>query len=297
MWAKNILIYRRPERVPADIEAQLAKHPPVKPGALDWFTQGWVSPAPFRDEIAPSFGGFRVIKLRRDDKVLPAPVIKAALRAKVADVERREHRKVGRKEQRELKGQVTDELLAKAMTKDSYTTAWMNDEYLFIDAGSANKGETVLSALNEAMSPFVGSRLNTHTSPTGAMTAWIRDGEAPGDFVLDSDCALEDPATGAKVTVKGGDLTAEEVRKHIEAGMVVKSVGLIWRNRVKATLTDKLQVKRLKFLEIVQEDVKEAGDDADAVFEATFRAMSGELSALVADLVSALGGFQEGGDE
>jgi recombination associated protein RdgC len=297
MWAKNILVYRRPERVPADIETDLAKHPPVKPAALEWFTQGWVSPAPFREDIAPSFGGFHVIKLRRDDKVLPAPVIKAALRAEVADVQRREHRKVGRKEQRELKEQVTDELLAKAMTKDSYTTAWMNDEYLFIDAGSASKGETILSALNEALSPFVGSRLNTQTSPTGAMTSWILAGEAPGDFVLDSDCSLEDPTTGTKVTVKGGDLTTEEVRKHIEAGMVVKSVGLIWRDRVKLTLTDKLQVKRLKFLEVVQEDVKEAGDDADAVFEAIFRAMSGELSALVADLVSVLGGFQEGGDE
>ncbi|MEX3983838.1 recombination-associated protein RdgC [Paraburkholderia sp. EG287A] len=297
MWAKNILVYRRTERVPADLEAKLAAKPPVKPGALEWFSQGWVSPAPFREEVAPSFGGFHVVKLRRDDKVLPGPVIKAALRAKVAEVERRERRKVGKKEQKELKEIVTDELLAKAMTKDSYTTAWMNDDYVFIDAGSASKGETVLSALNETAPTFLATLLSTQSSPSNAMTAWVQAGEAPGDFELDSDLALEDPASGAKVTVRGGDLTSEEVRKHIEAGMVVKSVSLIWRDRVKVTLTDKLQLKKLKFLEVVQEDVKSAGDDADAVFEAIFRAMSAEVAAIVADLIKELGGLQEGSDE
>lgn len=300
MWAKNILIYRRGGESLSDLEAQLARRKPVKPGTLEWFTQGWVPPAPFREEVAPAFGGFRIVKLQREDKVLPAPVIKAALKAKVADIARREGRKVGRKEQKQLKAEVTDELLAKAMTKESFTTAWLDERYVFVDSSSANKGETLLSALREALPPFPVALLRTNRSVGAAMTNWLAAAEAPGDFTLDADCTLEDPEKGgAKVTIRRADLTAEEVRKHIESGLQATSVALTWRDRISFVLTDKFQLKRIKFLEVVKEDLKDIGDDADAVFEATFRAMSGELAALVADLVSELGGFeaQETGDE
>jgi len=294
MWPKNILVYRRNGESLADLEAQLARRPPVKPGALEKFADGWGHPAPFRDDVAPTFAGFRLVKLTREEKVLPAPVIKAALAERVADVQRREGRKVTRKEKRELKEQVTEALLAKALTKVGHTLAWMNDDYVFIDAGSHNKGETLLSKLREALPPFPAMLPRLNMSPRAAMTSWLAAGEAPGDFELDCDCTLEDSAEGgAKVTVRRATLTDDDVRKHIELGKQATSCGFVWRDRIRFVLTDTLQLKRIQFLEVVQAEARdEAEDDQDAMFEATFRIMSADLAALVADLVVALGGFE-----
>jgi recombination associated protein RdgC len=58
---------------------------------------------------------------------------------------------------------------------------------------------------------------------------------------------------------------------------------------VSFVLTDKLQVKRLEFLEMNKDDAE--GDDVDPAeqFDIDFAVMAGELGRLLKDLTSALG--------
>jgi DNA recombination-dependent growth factor C len=53
------------------------------------------------------------------------------------------------------------------------------------------------------------------------------------------------------------------------------------------------RLKRLQFLDVLQEEASQAGDDAPALFEATFLLYTNELGDLITDLVAALGGLQE----
>jgi recombination associated protein RdgC len=65
--------------------------------------------------------------------------------------------------------------------------------------------------------------------------------------------------------------------------------GMTWSDRVSFVLTDKLQVKRLEFLEMSKDPA--AGDDVDPAeqFDIDFAVMAGELAGLLKDLWQALG--------
>lgn len=293
MWAKNIVFYRRDAFSLADLDNRLAKRPCHKPTGLDWFTQGWVAPAVFFDQLAPKIGDYLLVALKRFDKVLPGAVIKAALEEKVNEIELKEARKVGRKEKKQLKEQITDDLLPKALLKESQTYAWLGSEFVFVNAGSHNKAENVLSELRDAMPPFPCALPRTKVSPSAAMTDWLASGEAPGDFELGADVNMQDGSTeGAKVTVRRGDLTADDVRKHIESGKQVTAMSLTWRDRIRFTLTDNMLIKGIKYLDVMQEEVSNEADAA-SLFDASFRLVSKELEAMVLELVEALGGFEE----
>jgi len=67
-------------------------------------------------------------------------------------------------------------------------------------------------------------------------------------------------------------------------------LGLTWNDRLSFVLTDKSQVKRLAFLDILQNGSDQTSLDAEEQFDANFALMAGELSRMIPDLLAALGG-------
>lgn len=298
MWFKQASIFVLGE--PVDTEAlskQLEKRPFSEPTGLDWFSQGWVTPAShLENPVFTLQNAYALVCLRRDDKVLPAGVIREALNKKIDQIEADELRKVSRKEQLSLKEQVTDDLLPRAFTAASHTHAYLDQSrgFLLVDSASAQKAERLVSELREALPPFPCAIPRVKVAPHAVMTDWLAAGEAATGFELDSDATLKDAnENGAKVTVRRADLTAEEIRQHIAAGKQVTELGLIYRERIRFVLTDQLQLKRLQFLDVLQEEASQAGDDMATLFEATFMLMAEELGELVTDLIAALGGLVE----
>lgn len=298
MWFKQLSIYVLGN--PVDTEAlneQLAKRMYLAPGGLDWFSEGWISPADHLDQ--PVFtlrDAHALVSLRRDDKVLPDGVIRDALDKKVAEIEATEQRKVGRKEKLAMKEQITDDLLPRAFSRSSRTNAYLDQSrgFLMVDSASPSKAERLLSALREALPPFPATLPRTKVAPHTLMTDWLAAGEASGDFVLDADATLQDSSeNGAKIKISRADLTAEEIRQHIATGKQVTELGLIWRERIRFVLTDQLRLKRVQFLDVLQEEASQAGDDAASLFEATFLLMREELGELVTDLIAAMCGLVE----
>ena len=64
---------------------------------------------------------------------------------------------------------------------------------------------------------------------------------------------------------------------------------MTWNERVSFVLTDMAQVKKIKLLDVVLDGVQENGKDDDG-FDADAAIVTGELSALIPDLLEALGG-------
>lgn len=297
MWLKQLSIYILGKPVDAKaLNEQLVKRVYVAPGGLDWFSEGWINPADHLDQPVFTQRGAALVSLRRDDKVLPDGVIRDALDKKIAEIERQALRKVGRKEKLALKEQITDDLLPRAFSRSSRTNAYLDHPsgFLMVDSASPSKAERLLSALREALPPFPATLPRAKVAPHTLMTDWLAAGEASGDFVLDADATLQDSSeNGAKIKISRADLTAEEIRQHIATGKQVTELGLIWRERIRFVLTDQLRLKSVQFMDVLQEEASQSGDDAASLFEVTFLLMSEELGELVTDLIAAMGGLVE----
>jgi recombination associated protein RdgC len=129
------------------------------------------------------------------------------------------------------------------------------------------------------------------------MTSWV--GEATSavnsheNFSLGDECELSDPKeTGSVIRCKHQDLASNEINSHLQAGMVVSKLGLIWLNGIEFILDDQLAIKRLRFADNIQEkaDSFEA-QNSDEQFAIEFSVMTLELSSFIKHLIDALGGI------
>lgn len=297
MFIKQASFYVIPGNIDFDtLATALSTRPFQHCNGLDWYAEGWVPPAGHVDGPVFTSRGTGLVALKREDKVLPAATIREHLDAKVAEIEDKDLRKVGRKEKQALKEQVTDDLLPRAFTRSGWTMAYIDNRrgYLVVDTATASKSEALVSKLREALPPFPAALPRTQIAPHAAMTAWLAEGEAPPGFDLDAECELKDASeNGAIIRAKRHDLTADEIRQHIATGKQCTRLGLIYRERIRFVLTDQLQLRSVQFLDVLQEEAAQAGDDRGALFEAACILMVEEFGELLDELVEALGGLEE----
>ena len=209
-------------------------------------------------------------------------------------MEAAEHRKIGRKEKQALKEQITDDLLPRAFTRNGRLSAYLDSKrrWLVVESATASKAEALVSKLREALPPFPAALPRTRIAPHTLMTDWLAGGKLADGFELDADCELKDSSeNGAVIRCSRMDLAADEIRQHIATGKQVTRLGLIWHEQIRFVLTENLQLKRIQFLDVLQEEASHAGDDSASLFEASFTLMSEALGELIDALVDALGGL------
>ena len=230
-------------------------------------------------------------------KLLPSTIIRQVAKERSAEVARKQAHPVGRKQMREIRDEVTNELLPRALSRRTTTRAWIDStgKWLAVDAAADKKAEEFLEALRRAEENFPCKRLDTQRSPGAAMTNWLATGKAPQSFSIDQDLELQS-SDMSKATVRyvRHPLEGRDIRDHISAGKTAIRLGLTWQDKISFVLTDQLHIKRITFLELLKsEPAADSESDAgneDEQFDADFALMTGELSLMLADLVNALGG-------
>ena len=194
---------------------------------------------------------------------------------------------------KELREQVTTELLPRAFTRIRKTFAWLNVQagWLVVDAASERKAEDVLELLRRSLYTFPLAPLRTERSPMLAMAGWLA-GEAPEGFTIDQDFALQSIAEDrARATFKGHDLEDAHVIEHLEAGRMPIKLAMTFDDRLSFVLTDRGALKRIDFLDVIRDQVAaDEHEDAQALFDAEFALMTGELLRLLPAIVAAMGG-------
>jgi recombination associated protein RdgC len=294
MWFKNLSVYRLPVNYPLDLvklEDSLARNALQPCGNQDKESQGWVSPRG-DDRLLYVLNQQVLIALGVEQKLLPGSIVTQFAKDRAAELEEQQGYKLGRKQLRELKEQITEELLPRAFVRRRVTWAWIDpvNGWLVIDAATPLKAEELLERLNKTVDDLPARILHTELSPAAAMTDWLLAGEAPTGFSIDRDlelCAADD----GKATVRyvRHALEGEEIQQHIAAGKTATKLGLTWNDRISFVLGDQLQIKRLTFLDILKENADQ-GDNADEQFDIDFTLMTGEAAKLLADVVEALDG-------
>ena len=297
MWFKQLTIYPLNKDKLPDLEmlANKLQEAAFKPCmGLDWDSVGFSSPVSFSPEMVfPAQNTWR-IALKKEEKVLPAAVVRDILDEKINEIREIEGRNVGRKEKIELKENITDDLLPRAFTKSSKTEAIIDSQYgfLLINQANSNRAEMLLTKLRDALGGLEAKLPRTQQSPGSLMTEWLLQGSAAGHFELDSDCELKGLGDAAPVVrISHQDLTAEEVINLVKNGKIVTQLGLCWQDRVRFVLTQDFTLKRIQFLDVIQEEAAGQGDDMQSITFASQILMAEALGELLSELVHHLGGW------
>jgi recombination associated protein RdgC len=259
---------------------------------------GWVSPQE-NGPLVHGMGRQWLASLRIETKSVPGGAIKKRVDEKSKDYEQRNGYKPSRKIIKEMKEEAMTELLPRAFPKQATIQVWINaeDGWVAMNTSTPSKADDVVSVLLETTQSGTAapiSLVRTHVSPAQAMSDWLLSGDAPSRFTVDRDCELKG-TDDDKPLVRYSRLSLErdEIRQHIEEGKRPTKLAMTWDDRMSFILTDKMQIKKMAFLDAVMEDIKLNADDADAVFHSTFAVMTGELSRFFPDLVESLGGEAE----
>lgn len=305
MWFKNIQIYTFKQAFTTDAETlanQLEQHRFTPCAPTQPHTTGWTSPLGRNSqELVHAGNGYLMMCLTRQDRLLPAGVINEELEDRVAVIEAKESRKVTRKERTDLKEEITFEFLPRAFLRSTKQYAYLSlkDQMLIIDAASEKKADDFVAALRQSIGSLPIKPVTTHLDPVAVMTDWVRDaqqstGSSTDIFTTGGECELRyNDDISRTVRCKNQDLGSDEIQQHLNAGMHVSKLSVHWLDRLDCVLDEKLQVKRLRFTDVIQDQVDSEtadADDAAARFDVDFSIMTLELSSFIDALTTAMGG-------
>ena len=299
-WSRNLIVYRLPTPwniTLEQLEEQLKRVPFERCSGTEQQRSGWVSPNGKEGPLAHSVSRQWLLALCTEQRLLPSSVINDEVKERAEALETQQGYAPGRKQLRELRDRVAEELLPRAFTRRRSTYVWIDpiNGWLAVDASALSKAEEIIEVLRMSLDDFPLKLVHTKISPCSAMADWLAGGEAPAEFTIDRDCELKAPGD-EKATVRyvrhslDGDGVDDEIKAHLTRGKIPTHLALTWNDRLSFVLTERFEIKRLAFLDLIKEEAEKAAEHADEQFDADFTLMTGELSRFLPALVETLGG-------
>ena len=294
MRFKNLVFHRLPSdwtSSASELESKLTARVLQPCGPFDMSTRGWV-PVIDGGRLVHTVKQQHMIALGINQKLLPASIVRQVASECALVLAEEQGFPVGRKQMRDLRHRVADELRNRALTRRRVTRAWIDAEtgWFGVDAAGIAGAEILVDTLGETLGSFAPRAIDTERPPHSVMASWLARGEAPGGFSIDDDLELHS-ADKSQTIIRytRHPLNGKEIQTHLSQGKYPTRLGLTWRDRISFVLTDKMQVKRVDFLELDADASKAEELDPAEQFDIDFAVMAGELSRLLLDLVEALG--------
>ncbi len=298
MWFKNLQLHRLAINwniSPDQMQRWLAPLAFSDASSIENERRGWVSPRG-DDALVYTTNRQMLIAYRAEKKLLPASVVTQFVKERALELEEQQGFKPGRKQMRDLKEQVTDELLPRAFSIRRDTRVWIDpvNGWLAIDAPSPTVADDIIGLLVKSVTDLPLMSVRVARAPVSAMTDWLLTGDAPASFTLDRDTELRSVGEGnATVRYVGHALETEDMRRHIEAGKQCMRLAMTWNDRVSFVLTPSMMLKRVSALDVLKEAADPTAINDDERFEADFTLMTGELARMLADLTDVLSGEED----
>ena len=293
MWFKNLYFFAftKPFNwTEQELEKHLLEHPftPCKSTEQSHF--GWVNALGKHGEsLVHTANGNLLLCARKEEKVVPAQVVKEMLEEKAALIEQEHGRSATKKEKEQLKEDIIFELLPRAFSRINDTHGYIcpAQNIIVINSSSRGKAEDFLALLRKVLGTLPVTSFNPEQAPDEIMTDWITEQNIGQSFQLGMEAefhALGDD--GAVIRVKNQDLGSDEIKTHIDAEKFAVKVALEWDDAISFVLCDDLAIKRLKFFDVLQEQNEEIDkDDVLARLDADFALMAGEINRMIVDLL------------
>ena len=299
MWFKNLCVFRLTEvfSLTADeLALQLEAFAFTPCASHQQSSVGWTQPIDSEDKsLVYSANGFMMLCFKKEERVLPTAVVNELVQEKIAQTQEKLGRRLSKKERSALKDELIFEALPKAFTFSRKTFAYIDTRggWFIINSGSLKSSEDILSLLRQSLGSLPAIPLNTVHRPVTIMTQWLVDETTiPDDIAIEDECELRQPQeNGAIVRCKRHDLTLPEIKNHLDTGKEAIKLAINFNDRLAFILDEQLTVKRLRFLELIQNEVQAIEvHDAAGRFDADFAIMALELSQFLPRLLALFGG-------
>lgn len=291
MWFKALRIYQASSQQPWNsdsLEKALATKPFRSCSSTEESSAGWVSPSNGA-LLVHSQGDHWLLKLKIEEKILPASVVREQLVEEVEAIEAAENRRVGRKERQNMTDELRLSLLPKAFTRSRYLWVWLDGQNnrIMLDTTTDKQAELALNLLREGLGSLPVIPLNTQLASVEVMTQWVTK-QPPKDIELLDSCELRDAKDDKSIMrCRGQDLASDEIQQLLAAGKRVTQLSMNWQEQLSFTLTDTLMLKSLNFADQLLEEAADVNPDHDPLvaLDAEFILMSNTLVTLIDQLV------------
>lgn len=298
-WFKNVMIYRLTSPLSLDsheLEQQLqqSKFSPCQQGDMSKF--GWSNPLTGSELLHFCVGQQFLLVSHKEEKMLPAAVVKKESENRIEALEQKEQRKLKKTEKQAIKDDVIAMLLPRAFSKHQFTAIWldMEKQLVYVDAGSAKRAEDSLALLRKTLGSLPVVPISFAQQPIDAMTSWIANGDTPNWLTLLEEAELKSFDTDSVIRCKRQDLESDEIAIHLNAGKFVTRLALDWESHFSFVLNEDATLARLKFADEVREKNDDIlKEDIAQRFDADFLLMTEELRLFTEKLSETLGGVKE----
>ncbi|MFC3283199.1 recombination-associated protein RdgC [Litchfieldella rifensis] len=299
MWFKNLHLYRlhdAPEIALDALEDALGEQAYRPLGGSEARRLGWCTPAGRHgDRHVHEIQGHRLLAALRQERLLPAGVVREEVEARAADREVAEGRPLPRKEKQVLKEQVYEEFLPRAFVRSQRIELWWDTRraLIAVNASSRKRAEEILDLLRQTLGSLKVTPLATKTTPIRAMTTWLTDAVTrPPMLALGDQVELKAQGDDGVLRARQVDLDGDEIQTVLSGGRQATKLAMELEGQLSLVLHDDLALKSLRFADALLDEASQADDGDDAVLrlETDFVLMAQTLSAVIEQLIDWLGG-------
>lgn len=296
MWFKNLYIFAFTKPFThneEDLEKALHEHVFARCGSTELSRFGWSNALGKHGErLLHNTNGCFFLNARKEEKMLPASVIKEKLEEKVEALQDEHSRKATKKEKEQFKEDITFELLPRAFSRISDTQGYICPEknIIVVNTSARGKAEDFLALLRKCLGSLPVTSFVPDAGAETTMTSWLLEQTLPERFTIGFEGELKAMGDdGAVLRCKNQDLLSDEILAHLgENGekQVVK-IAFDWDQTLSCILADDLSVKRVKFHDSVYEQNEDIpNDDMIVKIDADLTLMTGEVNRFIEDMLA-----------
>lgn len=294
MWFKNLLVYtfNDPSKMPEQeaLSQALSQREFSPCTKLQPSTLGWVAALPEGQELVHKDDQQLLLCAKRQERLLPASVVKEFLDDKVAEIQQEQDRKVGRKEKLDLKDQIIFELLPQAFTRSSLIWVVIDRKLglLWVASASSARAEEVLKLLRDCLGSLAISPLEANHNMAALLTDCFLGNQSPILHAL-PEFELKQPGEEeAVLRHRNLGLDALEIQSRLADGWQVTKLSLEYRDKLSLNLDCTGAIKRIKYQDVLMDEVEHNSQDHPSAQAAANFSLSGRiLSQLLAELIAA----------
>lgn len=299
MWFKHLQLYRLLDEHDWSFDQLLEtletqRFTPV--GESQARRTGWTSPAGRQsDQLLHEVRGHRLMTLKRQERLLPATVVRETLEERVEQLTHEQGQPPSRRDRQALKEQIVEELLPRAFTRVTRTDLWWDCErrLIGINAASAKRAEEVLDLLRETLGSLKVVPLAPQTPAGRTMTGWLTDATSrPEGLTLGDQLELRAKGDDGVLRARLIDPDGEEVRVALEVGRQASRLALVIEEQMSLVLQEDMSIRSIRFADAVTQEIDELEYDDDPVLlmETEFALMAHVLGQSTDRLMAWLGG-------